>query len=100
MAEVTDRTDRRMTNLSQHDGTRARANKRLRARILMSLALPAVLALSACGGGGSSSAGGAAAGAADTLANTTCGDVPVVKPNDPEGLVTKLPEKVQASFNC
>lgn len=88
-----------MTNLSQQDGTRARANKRLRARILMSLALPAVLALSACGGGGSSSAGGAAAGAAEPPANATCGDVPVVEPNDPEGLLAGLPEKVQASFN-
>jgi ribose transport system substrate-binding protein len=87
-----------MTNPSQIDDFRTETNKRLRSRIMLGLALPAVLALAACGGGGSSSAG-SAAGASDALADVICGDVPIVEPNDPDGLLAGLPEEVQASFN-
>lgn len=84
-----------MTNLSQTD---PKNDRRLRGGLMMALAMPAVLALSACGGGGSSSAGGSAE-AAGPQTEVACGEVPVVEPNDPEGLLKDMPEQVSAAFN-
>ena len=72
--------------------------ERFRGGMLLALALPGVLAISACGGGGSSSAGGNAGGA-EAFSAVSCGDVPVVEPNDPDGLLKDLPEEVRAAFN-
>src|SRR5699024_6296713 len=61
------------------------------------LALPAVLALSACGAGGTTSAD-APADAAEELTGE-CGTVPTVAPNDPDGLIPDMSEEIQAAFN-
>ncbi|UOR01907.1 substrate-binding domain-containing protein [Leucobacter allii] len=71
----------------------------LRGRILLALAIPAALALSACGGGGSSSAGGAADISGTSTSSVACGEVPVVEPNDPERLLAELPEDIRSAFN-
>lgn len=69
----------------------------LRGGLLLGLALPAALLLSACGGG-TSSAGGAAQ-ADDSTASVSCGDVPVKDANDPDGLLADMPEDVRTAFN-
>ncbi|GAA1145639.1 substrate-binding domain-containing protein [Nesterenkonia lutea] len=66
-------------------------------RRLPLLALPAVLVLSACGGGGTTSAD-AETGAGQDLEGE-CGSVPTVAPNDPDGVIPDLPEKIQTAFN-
>ncbi|MGW6174161.1 substrate-binding domain-containing protein [Arthrobacter sp. NPDC055138] len=90
--------EERTVNMIKLSPTELKRRERVRGGMLMALALPAVLALAACGGGGSSSAGGNA-GAADAIAEAKCGDVPVVEPNDPEGLLKDLPEDVRVAFN-
>lgn len=70
-----------------------------RSRVLPLFVLPAVLVLSACGGGGTSSAGGSADGGEAPALEGQCGDVPVLEPNDPDGLVAGLSEEIRTAFN-
>ncbi len=86
-------------NASREGSSRETRQSRRRGLWLLALAVPAALALSACGGGGTSSAGSSSAGAAETVSDVSCGDVPVKAPNDPDGLLEDLPENVQAAFN-
>jgi ribose transport system substrate-binding protein len=81
------------------DHSRGSSESRTRALRFGSLvAVPAVLLLTACGGGGTSNAGGGNVTSAAPLV-AECGNVPVVAPNDPEGLISDLPEDVQTAFN-
>ncbi|MFV0493627.1 substrate-binding domain-containing protein [Mycobacterium sp.] len=87
-----------MTNLP-NDRMRPRTGTRRPGRLLALAALPAALVLASCGGGGSSSAGGAPGATAPAATDAQCGQVPVVAPNDPDGLIATMPDDIQAAFN-
>lgn len=87
-----------MTNDLAQSGTRKERVARFRGGIMTAMAVPVMLTLAACGGGGSSSAAGSPS-ATGTLPAAKCGEVPVVQPNDPDGLLAGLPDQVKKSFN-
>jgi ribose transport system substrate-binding protein len=76
-------------------------------RVVVALvaALATAIAVAACGdsnNSGASSAGGdstATATAAKTASGTGCGTIPTQMPDDPDGVLAKLPKDVQSAYN-